>query len=194
MNLAGIQHLFTHDGPFVNLHLDVSRDDDAAGRGMETRWTNIRHTLGDAGVDPGLLDRIRELVLQPTGVPSPARRTVVAAGGDVLLDDVRMGHGAWPEVTGIGPLPDVSGWVTQVDGEFPFVLVIADREGADVDVYRSLMALADDRKVLTDNDLRAVIATVRSLPLGSADVVDPFDTPSAAVHHGHHEAGYGHGV
>jgi hypothetical protein len=138
MNLAGIQHLFTHDGPFVNLHLDVSRDDDAAGRGMETRWTNIRHTLGDAGVDPGLLDRIRDLVLRPTGVPSPARRTIVAAGSEVLLDDVRMGSGDWPEVTGTGPLPDVSGWVTQVDGEFPFVLVIADREGADVDVYRSL--------------------------------------------------------
>ncbi len=63
-----------------------------------------------------------------------------------------------------------------------------------VDVYRALMAIADDRKVLTDNDLRAVIATVRSMPLSAADIVDPFDTPSAAVHHGHHEAGYGHGV
>ena len=62
-----------------------------------------------------------------------------------------------------------------------------------IDVYRALMAIADDRKTLTDNDVRAVIATVRALPL-SADVVDPFDTPSTAVHHGHQEAGYGHGV
>jgi 2-isopropylmalate synthase len=60
-----------------------------------------------------------------------------------------------------------------------------------IEVYRALMTIADDRKTLTDNDVRAVIATVRS----SAQVaVDPFDTPPAPVHHAVHEAGYGHGV
>ncbi|HEX2175444.1 MAG TPA: hypothetical protein VHG70_06005 [Nocardioidaceae bacterium] len=144
MNLAGIQHLYTHDGPFVSLHLDVSRDNDAAGRGIETRWTNVRHELGDAGAGSALLDRIGELVREPTGMPGAARRTIVAAGDAVLLDDVRMGHGAWPEVVGTGPLPDVSGWIAQVDGEFPFVLVVADREGAEIDVYRSLSSQEHD--------------------------------------------------
>jgi 2-isopropylmalate synthase len=63
-----------------------------------------------------------------------------------------------------------------------------------IDVYRALMAIADDRKTLTDNDLRAVIAGLRSTQLAAADVVDPFDTPSTTVQHGHQEAGYGHGV
>ena len=63
-----------------------------------------------------------------------------------------------------------------------------------IDVYRALMSIADDRKTLTDNDLRAVIAGLRSTQLAGADVVDPFDTPSTTVHHGHQEAGYGHGV
>jgi 2-isopropylmalate synthase len=62
-----------------------------------------------------------------------------------------------------------------------------------VDIYRALMAIADDRKTLTDNDVRAVIASVRSVQVTVTDVVDPFDTP-AAVHHVAHEAGYGHGV
>jgi hypothetical protein len=146
MNLAGIQHLYTHDGPFVNLHLDVSRDNDAAGKGVETRWTNIRHALEGTDVDASLLNRIGDLVLQPTGLPGPARRTIIAADGEVVLDDVRMGHGSWPEVCETGPLPDVSGWVTQVDGEFPFVLVTADREGAEVDVYRSLSQKQHDHE------------------------------------------------
>src|SRR5687768_11264166 len=47
-----------------------------------------------------------------------------------------------------------------------------------IDVYRALMAIADDRKILTDNDLRAVIGGLRSTQLAAADVVDPFDTPS----------------
>jgi 2-isopropylmalate synthase len=63
-----------------------------------------------------------------------------------------------------------------------------------IDVYRALMSIADDRKTLTDNDLRAVIASIRSVQATVADVVDPFDTPAAAVHHPVHEAGYGHGV
>jgi 2-isopropylmalate synthase len=63
-----------------------------------------------------------------------------------------------------------------------------------IDVYRGLMAIADDRKSLTDNDIRAVIASIRTVQITVADVVDPFDTPAAAVQHVSHEAGYGHGV
>jgi 2-isopropylmalate synthase len=63
-----------------------------------------------------------------------------------------------------------------------------------VEVYRNLMAIADDRKILTDEDIRTVIASMRSEPVPSHDPVDPFDTPSAAVHQPMHESGYGHGV
>jgi 2-isopropylmalate synthase len=61
-----------------------------------------------------------------------------------------------------------------------------------VDVYRGLMAIADDRKVLTDQDIRTVIARVRADQTVSHDAVDPFDTPSAQPVI--HESGYGHGV
>ena len=138
MNLAGIKRLYRHGGPFVNLHLDVSRESEAAARGMESRWNTISRQLAEAGAGQALLDQLGELVRLATGVPGEARRTVVAEGDDILFDDVRMGHGAWPEVAAVGPLPDVSGWIAQVDGEFPFVLVVADREGADIDVYRAV--------------------------------------------------------
>jgi 2-isopropylmalate synthase len=66
-------------------------------------------------------------------------------------------------------------------------------EGAElVEVYRALMAIADDRKIISDND---VVAVVSSLRTGSTqhDHVDPFDTPSGVVA-AHHPTGYGHGV
>jgi 2-isopropylmalate synthase len=61
-----------------------------------------------------------------------------------------------------------------------------------VEVYRALMAIADDRKIITDNDVAAVVSSVRT---GSTrdDHVDPFDTPSG-VAAAHHPSGYGHGV
>jgi len=66
-----------------------------------------------------------------------------------------------------------------------------------IEVYRALMVIADDRKVLTDQDIRSAIGTLRSSEHPAAahhDPIDPFDTPSAAAQHAIHESGYGHGV
>ncbi|HXH24012.1 MAG TPA: 2-isopropylmalate synthase [Vicinamibacterales bacterium] len=63
-----------------------------------------------------------------------------------------------------------------------------------VEVYRALMAIADERKAITDHDIRAVVSAVRrEHAVAVAGAVDPFDTPSA-VAHAIHESGYGHGV
>ena len=62
-----------------------------------------------------------------------------------------------------------------------------------VQVYRGLMAIADDRKVLTDQDIRAVVGRIRPDHTVAHDAIDPFDTPSAG-HPPMHESGYGHGV
>jgi 2-isopropylmalate synthase len=62
-----------------------------------------------------------------------------------------------------------------------------------VEVYRGLMAIADDRKVVTDQDIRTTVARTRADQTVSHDAVDPFDTPSAAQP-AIHESGYGHGV
>jgi 2-isopropylmalate synthase len=61
-----------------------------------------------------------------------------------------------------------------------------------VQVYRGLMAIADDRKVLTDLDVRTVIGKVRADHTAGHEPIDPFDTPSTGQHA--HESGYGHGV
>ena len=61
-----------------------------------------------------------------------------------------------------------------------------------IEVYRALMAIADDRKILTDNDIRAVVASAASEQVAAADAIDPFDTPTTVG--SMHESGYGHGV
>jgi 2-isopropylmalate synthase len=63
------------------------------------------------------------------------------------------------------------------------------------DVYRSLMAIADERKTITDADLVAVVTELRreGRPRPAAVApVDPFETPVGL--HTVHESGYGHGV
>jgi 2-isopropylmalate synthase len=65
-----------------------------------------------------------------------------------------------------------------------------------VEIYRALMDIADERKIITDNDIAAVVSSVKTATTrpASSGPVDPFDTPSASIHAALHESGYGHGV
>ncbi len=63
-----------------------------------------------------------------------------------------------------------------------------------VRVYRALMTIADDRKTLTDDDIRSVIGVTREEVVAVAEHVDPFDTPATPPQAVMHETGYGHGV
>jgi hypothetical protein len=138
MNLATIQQLYTHDGPFLSIHMDVSRNTEDAAQQIEARWTTLRHDLERDGIEPGLSEQIGARLQERTEVAGEARRTLVAADGEILFDDVRAGHTIWPESIGFGPLPDLAAWLHQVDGQMPFLLVTADREGADLDFYRAM--------------------------------------------------------
>lgn len=142
MQLTTLQDVYAHPGPYVTVHLDVSRNTEDAAQQAEARWTTARHTLEKEGVSPELVERIGERLREPSELPGEVRRTVVAAGDEIVFDDVVAGRTAWPETVAVGELPDVSGWLHQTDGQMSFVLVVADREGADVDFYRAL-ATAD---------------------------------------------------
>jgi 2-isopropylmalate synthase len=62
-----------------------------------------------------------------------------------------------------------------------------------IEVYRALMIVADDKKILTDHDLRTALKERHPDHGPVHDAIDPFDTPSAAAHP-INESGYGHGV
>jgi 2-isopropylmalate synthase len=63
------------------------------------------------------------------------------------------------------------------------------------EVYRALMAIADERKTIIDADLVTCVAAVRRepRPAASGQPIDPFETPAGSLHT-MHESGYGHGV
>src|SRR5690349_18671671 len=136
MDLGSIQDVYTGEGPFVSVHIDVSRDTEDARQQVDARWTTLRHELERHDVDAGLIGQIGERVHEQTSLPGEVRRTIVGADGRIVFDDVRAGHAIWPEDTSIAPLPDLGGWLHQVDGQVPFLLVTADKEGASVDYYR----------------------------------------------------------
>lgn len=137
MKLAAVRDVFTHAGPFVTVHAEVGRETEDARAQLDARWGNIRRQLEQEGLDGALIERIGERIHENTRVPGQARRTIVAADDEIVFDDVQVGHSMWPETAEVAPLPDLSGWLRQADGTLPFLLVVASRDGADIDFYRA---------------------------------------------------------
>jgi hypothetical protein len=137
MNLGTLQDLFGRSGPFVSIHMDVSRNVPDPREHLGARWTNVRRDLEGEGLDEGLIDDIGARLQQAPELEGDMRRTIVAADGAVAFDDVRAGRAPWQEYTTSSPLPDLAGWLSQAAADVPFVLVRADHEGADIEVYQA---------------------------------------------------------
>lgn len=138
MQLSTLQDVYAHPGPYVTVHLDVSRNTEDAAQQLDARWTSARKSLESEGVDEVLIHQIGERLQEPVSIAGEVRRTIIASTNEIVFDEVTPGHSIWPEVVTYADLPDVSGWLHQVDGQLPFMLVVADREGADLDFYPSL--------------------------------------------------------
>ena len=138
MNSTRLQQMYAHAAPFVTVHAEVGRPTEDARQQLDARWTSIRHQLEHEGVDADLIEDIGARLAEPPDVHGEARRTIVAADGTVLFDDLQAGHAVAPEAVDVGPLPDLGGWLARADRQHPFVLVIADREGADIGFHPGL--------------------------------------------------------
>lgn len=152
MQLNTLQDVYTRPGPYATVHLDVSRNTEDGAQKVEARWRNARQELEQHGVSEELIEQIGERIQEPTDLGGEVRRTIVAAGDQIVFDDVLAGHSVWPEVVSVGDLPDVAGWLQQVDGQIPFLLVVADRVGADIDYYRAPMRNATHTEVDGDTN------------------------------------------
>jgi 2-isopropylmalate synthase len=155
-------------------------------------------------VDPKQIYPSSELLTKLTGQPVQVNKAIVGRNAfsheagihqDGILKDRRTYEIMRAEDVGAPWNPLILGKhsgraaVRQRCSELGFEI-----EGVElVEVYRALMTIADDRKILNDNDIIGVVSSVRTKQ-PAQEPIDPFDTPGATVQHALHESGYGHGV
>ena len=149
MQLHRIRPVLEHDGPFVTLHVEVGRASEDAVKQRQARWTTIRHDLEESGCPAALVEDLQGRLEENTHVSGEARRTIVAGAQEVLLDEVQPGHSTWPECVDHGALPDLAGWLALADQALPFVLVVADRTGADIELHRAAAGPAEAEQTVT---------------------------------------------
>lgn len=131
MDLASLSKLYAADGPFVTVYLDTTSAVENASARIETRWKNVLRELEDAGVDEATRDALTAAVGDHGRGNT---RVLVASHGHVHLATWLPEPPAQDAVT-VGPLPQLLPLVDSLALRVPHVVVLADREGADVLAY-----------------------------------------------------------
>jgi hypothetical protein len=137
VDTASLKIVLDHPGPYASAYVDVGRDTEDAAKQVELRSRAIGEGLVVQGCPGSLADRVVDRLREPTGAPGPAARMIVAAGDDIVLDDVVL-RPSGAETMTWGPLPDVTAWTADHDGmPGPVLQVLADREGADLTLFQN---------------------------------------------------------
>lgn len=131
MDLSDLTHLYEADGPFVTVHVVTPSATEDAAQQLEIRWKDLVRELDDRGADPATRDALSEARGGHTG---GASRLLVAAGGQVLLNrDLSLAPAQ--DTVHVGPLPRLLPVVEERGREVRSLVVVTDREGADIAVH-----------------------------------------------------------
>jgi hypothetical protein len=130
---AQLKELYTHEGPFATAYLDASRNTERGEQEVELRWRALRGELADAGAEEDVLAAMDEAVQADHGTAGRHGLVLVGGAGRVRY----QGHLPEPpqrELAAVTPLPYLAPFLAQRGEQPSYVLVTADRTGADIEV------------------------------------------------------------
>jgi peptide subunit release factor 1 (eRF1) len=125
----GLRSLFDGPGPYASIYVTSDARIENAGIVTQQRWAPLRDRLQTAGATDDILSAVDELV--PTAHRSGACLAVIATPGSNL--HVEFGDETPPrDIASWDSLPMVAPLVKWRQSKPSFVVVLADRRGADV--------------------------------------------------------------
>jgi hypothetical protein len=134
VDLSFLQSLYAVPGPFAAAYLDTSWDTEDAGRAIALRWRAQREALAEQGADEPTLKAMDDVVGTETGVPGEHGHAIFAAGGEVVFEHL-LPHAPRRQTARWSHLPHAMPLVMQLSDTVPYVVVLANRVGADITAY-----------------------------------------------------------
>ncbi|AYY11854.1 hypothetical protein EF847_03095 [Actinobacteria bacterium YIM 96077] len=147
VDIHTVAELCTRSGPFLSVYLDVSRNETDADHQLDVRWRSAREQLHARGAPSDLLDAVGHRVLSAPAHGGNVARMIVAAEDDILVDDI-VRRPRSDEVLTWGQLPDVTSWLTDRAMMRPVLVVLADREGADLELHETWPDRVDEQETV----------------------------------------------
>jgi hypothetical protein len=134
MELSFLRGLYDTPGPWASVYLDDTHHADPAMAALKLRWNRwkaVRETLVDYRIaEPTLLALEAELQESPRG-PAKHGLAMFAAHGEVRYAEI-MGEPPRTDSADVSPLPHLTPLLTQRGEQIPWLRVIVDRVGADI--------------------------------------------------------------
>lgn len=152
-----IAQLFDADGTFVSAYPESPSDEPNAAYHLTTRWKTMRAELARAGADDAMVEAMDEAVGVDTAAVHPEPRAEADNEPDVEVDTAADHRGGdvvaiiaadgevlhrkhLPQIEGagrgrVGAVPWVIPLIEADATHLPFVVVLADRAGADIHGY-----------------------------------------------------------
>lgn len=144
MDLGFLAPAYAASGPVATAYLDTTSAVEGAAAKIAARWQARREELAAQGADEATLEAMGEAAGRDHGAEAGQ---VLVGGGARLLLDGRLPAPPRRETASWGPLPDVLPMVSVLADAVPYVLVVADRAGADITGYGDHGDAAGERHV-----------------------------------------------
>jgi hypothetical protein len=132
MNLSFLRPLYDRSGPWVSVYLDATRAGENADHELQLRWQALRDNLLQQGADQATVDAVAGAIEDHPYQPGQYGLAVFANAGEVALLEILSAPPAADEASW-GPLPHAMPLLAQRGEDVPYVRVLADRTGADLE-------------------------------------------------------------
>jgi hypothetical protein len=145
MDLKFMQGLYEGPKRFTSVYIDATHDTEPARNAIKIRWKNLRASLSDQGADERDLRSLEtELIDAQTmraldsapieGGPHPGRHglALFSADGQVRYGEL-LGEPLAADLGEVAPLPHVTPMLAQRSNQVPWLRVVVNRVGADID-------------------------------------------------------------
>ena len=135
MDVSFLEPVFAEPGPYATVCADVTHTTESADTELELRARAVTGKLAEQGAPEAVVEAARGRLLEGNAGGQAGtlkgRALVVASDGSVVLDSALVDAPA-REVAEWSPQPDLLSVLRQLPGRVPYVVVVADRVGADI--------------------------------------------------------------
>lgn len=153
MDLSRTREIFERPGPFATVYLEATNPGENAAKQTELRWRGLSDSLTEQGADDKTIAALSEVFAETRGGELDAYgRVVVAAGGEVLLDEAVEGVDRSGDVAVWSPLPELGAYFRSQSGSVRVVLAVVDQTGGDV--YQVVASNVEGAREVSEETIR----------------------------------------
>jgi hypothetical protein len=132
MELSFLRPIYARPGPWTSIYLDASRDTQDARPALDLRWRALQERLAEQRADPRTVAALDAVVRGHDPMAGDYGLAAFATDGEVVLSEY-LSAPPMKDLAAHGPIPHTMPLVAQRREQVPWVRVLADRTGADVD-------------------------------------------------------------